>query len=72
MKLIGFLFGLISLLLAFIAFFPLLGWLNWLFIPFAILGVIISSITNSSGGKTMSIAAIIVGMLRLMLGGGIF
>jgi hypothetical protein len=71
MKIIGFLFGLISLLLSLIGFIPMLGWLNWLFVPFAIIGLIVSSITNSSGGKTMSIVAIIVGMLRLILGGGV-
>jgi hypothetical protein len=34
--------------------------------------LIVSAITRSSSGKTMSIVAIFIGILRLMFGGGIF
>ena len=71
MKLIGFLFGLIALLAMLIAFIPMLGWLNWIVIPFAIIGLIISGLTNSRTGKTFCIVVIFFGILRLILGGGI-
>jgi hypothetical protein len=71
MKVVGSLLGILSLLGMLIAFIPLLGWLNWIVIPFAIIGLIICSIANSSGGKTMCIVAIIFGILRLMFGGGL-
>ncbi len=70
-KLLGFIFGLVSLIIMLVAFIPLVGWLNWLNIPIATIGLIFSSIGGSSSGKTMNGMAIIVGVLRLMWGGGI-
>ncbi|ANH80264.1 hypothetical protein A8C56_04035 [Niabella ginsenosidivorans] len=72
MKLFGILFALIASVLAVVAFIPLLGWLYWLVIPFGILALILSAIGNSSTGKTLSIIVILVGIFRLMIGGGIF
>lgn len=71
LRIIGSLFGIISLILMLVAFVPLLGWLNWFVIPFAVIGLIISSIGHSSGGKTMNGIAIIAGLIRLVWGGGI-
>lgn len=71
LRIIGSLFGIVSLVLMLVAFLPLLGWLNWLVIPFAVIGLIISSLGHSSGGRTMNGVAIIVGIIRLVWGGGI-
>ena len=71
MKIIGRIFGLITIVLMVVAFIPLLGWLNWFVIPFAILGLLFSVIGKSTGGTVICIVAIVLGMLRLMLGGGI-
>lgn len=71
MKFISNILGIVSLLLVIIAFIPLLGWLNWVVIPFAIVGLMISAVSNSKGGKTMCGMAVLLGMLRLILGGGI-
>lgn len=71
MKIVASFFGIISLLGMLLAFIPLLGWLNWLIIPFAIIGLILSSFSKSSAGRTLCIVAIIFGILRLILGGGI-
>ncbi len=71
MKIIGSLFGIVCLLGMLIAFIPLLGWLNWLVIPLAVVGLIVSSLVKSSSGKTMCIVVIIFGILRLMFGGGL-
>ena len=71
MKIIGRIFGLVTLVLMLVAFIPLLGWLNWFVIPFAILGLLFSLIGKSTGGTVICIVAIVLGMLRLMLGGGI-
>jgi hypothetical protein len=72
MRLISAILGMVSLILMLVAFTPLLGWLNWVVIPFAVISLIISSISNSSAGKTMCTVAIICGVLRLFFGGGIF
>ncbi len=71
MKLLGMVFGIFSLLVMVLGLIPLLGWLNWLNIPIAVIGLILSSIGKSSGGKTMCVVAIIFGILRLIFGGGI-
>ena len=71
MRILGTLWGIISLIIMLVAFIPLLGWLNWISIPIATLGLIFSSIVNSRNGKTMCIVAILFGILRLMFGGGI-
>lgn len=71
MKTLGLLIGILSAIGMLIAFIPFFGWLNWLVIPFAIIGLICSSTGESSGGKTLCGIAIIAGILRLMLGGGL-
>lgn len=71
MKFIAILFALVASVLAVVAFIPLLGWLYWLVVPFGILALILSAIGNSSAGKTISIIVILVGIFRLMIGGGI-
>jgi len=71
MKLIGRIFAIITVVLMLVAFIPLLGWLNWLVIPFAIVGLLFSVIGKSTGGTVICCVAIVLGMLRLMLGGGI-
>jgi len=72
MKTLGLILGIFVAIGMMLAFIPLLGWLNWLNIPFAILGLIFSSIGNSQGGKVLCGVAIVLGILRLILGGGIF
>lgn len=71
MKLFGVLFALVASILAVVAFIPLLGWLYWLVIPIGILSLIFSAIGNSATGKTLSIIVILVGIFRLMIGGGV-
>lgn len=71
MKTIGRIFGILSLFGMVLGLIPLLGWLNWLNIPLAILGLILSIIGKSKGGIIICIVAIFFGILRLMLGGGI-
>ena len=63
--------GLIALVLATIAFFPLLGWANWLIIPLAVIGASIGMASSSNAGRNLNLFVIVVGIVRLMLGGGI-
>lgn len=71
MKILGLILGILSGLGMLLAFIPLLGWLNWINIPFAIFGLIISALVKSNSGMVLCATAIIFGMIRLMLGGGI-
>ncbi len=71
MKLLGRLFGILAIIGMLLGMIPLLGWFNWLNIPFAILGLVFSILGKSKGGIIICIVAIFLGLLRLIIGGGI-
>jgi len=50
-NIIAFLLGLIALVLAIPAFFPLLGWLNWLIIVIAGVGVAFGFASEKNSGR---------------------
>ncbi len=63
--------GLVALIGALVAFLPLLGWANWLIIPLAIVGAVIGMMSRSTAGRNLNFLVIVIGVVRLMLGGGI-
>jgi uncharacterized membrane protein len=65
------LFGVLALLLALPAFIPLLGWMNWLIVPIAVIGLALGAMSKSNIGRNLNIVVIVVCVGRLMLGGGI-
>jgi hypothetical protein len=64
--------GVVALVFVIIAFLPLLGWANWLVIPLAVIGAAIGAMSSGRTGLNLNILVIVVGTLRLILGGGIF
>jgi hypothetical protein len=70
-NLVSLIIGAVALILALIAFIPLLGWANWLIIPLAIIGAAVGMISRSTAGRNLNLFVILVGIVRLMLGGGI-
>ena len=71
LNVVSFVIGLVALVFVVIAFIPLLGWANWLVIPLAIIGAAVGMMSSGTAGRNLNILVIIVGSLRLMLGGGI-
>jgi len=79
----GFVIGIIAIIIMVVALFPCIGAINWLNIPFGIVGLILNimAISESSSGGTptgrnvagaiMCGIAIAFGGLRLIIGGGI-
>ena len=63
--------GGIALVLGILAFFPLLGWAYWVIIPIALVGLVLGVLSRAKSGRNLNLVVIIVGALRLMLGGGI-
>jgi uncharacterized membrane protein YjjP (DUF1212 family) len=63
--------GFVALICALIAFLPQLGWANWLIIPLAIIGAAVGMISRSTAGRNLNLLVIVIGVVRLMLGGGI-
>lgn len=63
--------GVIALVLAVFAFIPLLGWANWVIIPFAVIDLALGAMSDKTSGRNLNIVVIVIGVIRLMLGGGI-
>ena len=72
LNLISLIIGVVALVFAVVAFLPLLGWANWLVVPLAILGAAIGAMSSGTAGRNLNIVVIVIGVVRLMLGGGIF
>lgn len=71
LNLVSLIIGLVALICAAVAFIPLLGWANWLIIPLAVIGAGIGAISGGTTGRNLNLFVIIVGIVRLMIGGGI-
>ena len=71
LNLVSLIIGVVALLLALIAFLPLLGWANWLIIPLAVIGAAVGLASKSSAGRNLNLLVIVIGVIRLSLGGGI-
>ena len=71
LNLVSLLIGLVALICAVIAFLPLLGWAYWLIIPLAVIGAAVGLASRSNAGRNLNLFVIVVGVVRLMLGGGI-
>ena len=63
--------GLVALAIGMVGFIPLLGWLNWFVIPLAVLGLVTGLLSPASSGSTINLVVIVMGVVRLILGGGI-
>lgn len=81
MNILALIWGIMSILGFGVAFLPCLGSLNWINIPFSVVGLIISVIAVSKsqpGQKGAAIAGVVlcaiavaIGFLRLVAGGGL-
>ena len=63
--------GVIALVLAVFAFIPLLGWANWVVMPIAVVGLALGAMSSRTSGRNLNIVVIVIGIIRLMLGGGL-
>lgn len=72
LNLVSLVIGAIALILTAVAFLPLLGWMNWFFLPIAVVGLAVGAISDGKSGRNLNLVVLVIGILRLMLGGGIF
>jgi hypothetical protein len=63
--------GVVGLILAILALFPLLGWANWFLLPIPVIGLALGVLSKSTAGRNLNIVVLIIMIGRLMLGGGI-
>ncbi len=71
LNLVSLVIGVVALVLAAIAFLPLLGWANWFILPLAVIGAGVGQMSDARSGRNLNLFVIVVGILRLMLGGGL-
>ena len=81
MSTVSLIWGILSLVGMVVGFLPCLGSLNWLNIPFSAAGLIVSVIAltqappDQKGGPTAGIVlcalAVLLGLIRLIAGGGV-
>lgn len=81
MQIVSLVWGILAILGLGVAFIPCLGSLNWLNIPFAVVGLVVSIIATvqsppgrngpAVAGIVLNALAICFGGFRLILGGGI-
>lgn len=81
MKIASLVLGIIAIIGAVIGFFPCLGWFNWLNLPVAVVGLIISIVaTTKDDGESKGMCitgivlcglAILIGIIRLIIGVGV-
>ena len=82
MGLISLLWGILSMIWMVLALIPVIGITNWLLIPFAAVGALIAALgilftsspkrSRAKTGLMLNLVAIVVAIVRLGLGGGIF
>ena len=72
LNLLSLLIGLAAIVPLFFAFLPFLGWANWLLLPLPITGLIIGSLSSGNSGRNLNLVVLLVAVVRLWLGHGIF
>lgn len=70
-NIISILIGCIALVMAFVGLVPLLGWTNWLILPFAGIGALFGLVSSRNSGLYFCLIVIAICALRLFIGGGI-
>ena len=70
-NLISIVFGIIALVIVIPSTIPLLGWGNWIALPFAVAGVGLGALSRTNGGRNFCLIVLAIAIARLMLGGGI-
>lgn len=67
------LIGILSLIIVIPSQIPLLGWGNWLALPFLVVGIVLGQLSSSGrGGRNFCLIVGLIAVVRLSLGGGIF
>jgi hypothetical protein len=69
LNLVSLLVGALAFVVMLVGLIPLLGWLNWAAIPLAIIGAALGSLSSGNAGRNLNVLVIIVGGIRLWLGG---
>lgn len=64
--------GVIALFPLLFALLPLMGWANWFILPLPVVGLAIGALARGTAGRNLNLVVLVVAVLRLILGHGIF
>ncbi len=71
LNLASILIGILSLIIVIPATIPLLGWANWIALPFIVVGIVLGQLSSSNTGRNFCLVVGLIAVVRLSLGGGI-
>lgn len=69
LNLISIIVGVVAFPMMLLGLVPLLGALNYLVIPLAVLGAALGALSDSNTGRNLNLVVLLVGFVRLWLGG---
>lgn len=72
LNLASLLIGILALPWVLLASIPFIGALNWLILPWGVLGLILGALSSRTSGRNLNLVVLGVATVRLMLGGGVF
>lgn len=71
LNVISILIGIVAGLVMVVGLVPFLGLVNWLMLPIAGLGLLFGLVSRGKAGRNLNLIVLLVGIVRLWLGGGI-
>jgi len=72
LNIVSLLIGLLAIPWVLLAVLPLIGALNWLVIPWALIGLFLGALSRSTSGRNLNLIVLLVAVVRLWIGGGLF
>jgi hypothetical protein len=64
--------GAVAIIPLLLALLPFFGWMNWFLLPLPVIGLIVGSLSSGSAGRNLNLVVLVVAIVRLMLGHGLF
>ena len=50
---------------------PFLGAVNWLVLPWGVLGLVLGQLSSRTSGRNLNLVVLLIAVLRLWIGGGV-
>ena len=70
-NIVSLLIGLLAIPWVLLAALPLVGALNWLVIPWGLLGLFFGVLSRGTAGRSLNLVVLAVAIVRLWIGGGL-
>lgn len=72
LNILSILIGLFAVLFAIPGLIPLFGWINYMTIMIAVVGLVVGMLSSKNTGRNLNAIVLVIAVVRLMLGGGFF